>query len=84
MDMISVLNDCSVKCYGNVKSKEGPILFQKLIAKSIVYIHVDSIYCESIPNFISTFFFCIHFLWWKNNLLIQKSFKLISTHLYGA
>ena len=35
MDMISVLNDCSVKCYGNVKSKEGPILFQKLIAKSI-------------------------------------------------
>ena len=34
MDMILVLNDCSVKCYSNVKSKEGPILFQKLIAKS--------------------------------------------------
>ena len=37
MDMISVLNDCSVKCYGNVKSKERPILFQKLIAKSRLY-----------------------------------------------
>ena len=35
MDIISLLNDCSVKCYGNVKSKEGPFLFQKLIAKSI-------------------------------------------------
>ena len=34
MDMISVVNDCSVKCYCNVKSKEGPNLFQKLIAKS--------------------------------------------------
>ena len=38
MDMISVLNDCSVKCYGNVKSKEGPILFQKLIVKSMEYL----------------------------------------------
>ena len=34
MDMILVLNDSSDKFYGNVKSKEGPILFQKLIAKS--------------------------------------------------
>ena len=34
MDMISVINDCSVKCYGKVKSKEGPNLFQILIAKS--------------------------------------------------
>ena len=38
MDMISVLNDYAVKCYGNVKSKEGPILFQKLIVKSMEYL----------------------------------------------
>ena len=32
-----MLNDCSVKSYGDVKSKEGPILFQKIIAKFIKY-----------------------------------------------
>ena len=35
MDMISMLNDCPVKSCDDVKSKEEPILFQKLIAKSI-------------------------------------------------
>ena len=35
MDMISMLNDCSVKCYGNVNTNKGPNLFQKLIAKSV-------------------------------------------------
>ena len=53
MDMISVLNDCSVKCYGNVKSKEGPILFQKIIAKSITR--------EKFPRTYINFRYCFDF-----------------------
>ena len=59
MDMILILNDCSVKCYGNVKSKEGSILFQKSIAKSIKQNNLSLFLCNFNDRLIYDHWLCV-------------------------
>ena len=48
IDMNSVLDFSLVKCDGIVKSKEGPILFQKSIASSTHWFILDTPYIRNI------------------------------------